>query len=235
MPIRFGLASSHPVYTVIPAECWEPQYQRVAGKTPAPNEAQGETLDVLRGYVDRINAAFDQLSSQLAAYKPDALIVVSDDQGEVFDPRTGMPSIAIYMGAEATGIDRIAYKLQGQEPPSEKTRLQGHPQLAQYLAEGLLEREFDLTCVRELTTDHGLGHGFMRTTPRLVPSLDVPVIPILLNCYYPPMPSAARCLKLGQALAELLEQRPERVAIYGSGGLSHDPGGPRAGWIDRPL
>lgn len=49
------------------------------------------------------------------------------------------------------------------------------------------------------------------------------------------MPSARECHELGQAIARALEDRPERVAIMASGGLSHDPRGPRAGWIDTPL
>ena len=49
------------------------------------------------------------------------------------------------------------------------------------------------------------------------------------------LPTARRCYDLGRTLREILDERPERVAIYGSGGLSHDPVGPRAGWIDQPL
>jgi protocatechuate 4,5-dioxygenase beta chain len=71
--------------------------------------------------------------------------------------------------------------------------------------------------------------------PRLTPGLDVPIIPIFVNEYYPPMPAASRCADLGVAIREVLRGRPERIAIYASGGLSHDPGGPRAGWVDEPL
>jgi Catalytic LigB subunit of aromatic ring-opening dioxygenase len=70
---------------------------------------------------------------------------------------------------------------------------------------------------------------------RLLPRLDVPIIPLYLNCYFPPLPTAARCWQLGEALARILATRKERVAIYASGGLSHDPVGPRAGWIDTPM
>jgi Catalytic LigB subunit of aromatic ring-opening dioxygenase len=56
-----------------------------------------------------------------------------------------------------------------------------------------------------------------------------------VNCYFPPMPSARKCYELGQTIVGALQDRPERVAIMASGGLSHNPRGPRAGWIDAPL
>jgi protocatechuate 4,5-dioxygenase beta chain len=71
--------------------------------------------------------------------------------------------------------------------------------------------------------------------PTLIPRLDIPIVPIFMNEYFPPLPTAERCYNLGRALAQVLAERSERVAIYASGGLSHDPSGPRAGWIDEPL
>ena len=68
-----------------------------------------------------------------------------------------------------------------------------------------------------------------------MPDLEIPVVIVFLNAYSPPLPSARRCYELGLAIRELLDERTERVAIYGSGGLSHDPNGPRAGWIDEPF
>ena len=60
-------------------------------------------------------------------------------------------------------------------------------------------------------------------------------MPVFTNAYHPPLPSAARCYAMGQALRDIFAKRPERIAVYGSGGLSHDPRGPRAGWVDEPL
>ena len=103
-----------------------------------------------------------------------------------------------------------------------------------------LERKgFDITQNKELKPlgrpKRGLGHAFTRPTMKVTPKLDVPIIPLHVNCYFPPMPSARKCYELGQAIAGALQDRPERVAIMASGGLSHDPRGPRAGWIDAPL
>ena len=62
-----------------------------------------------------------------------------------------------------------------------------------------------------------------------------PIIAFHVNCYFPPMPTARTCYELGRSIEHALKGRPERVAIMASGGLSHDPRGPRAGWIDTAL
>jgi protocatechuate 4,5-dioxygenase beta chain len=67
------------------------------------------------------------------------------------------------------------------------------------------------------------------------PELDIPLIVVLMNEYYPPLPSAERCAQLGEAIADILADRPERIAIYASGGLSHFPGMFNNGWLDQPL
>src|SRR5439155_10814694 len=101
------------------------------------------------------------------------------------------------------------------------------------------EEEFDVAMSREQQAlgprGRGLPHAFFRPVPLLTPKSDVPVVLIYENTYDPPSLSAGRCYRLGQALARLLRDDPRRIAIYGSGGLSHDPGGPRAGSIDKPL
>ena len=90
MPIGLGLASSHAPNMFAPAEKWAIRYsERTRGK-PQPGEAQHETIEVIQGYIERITAAFRELERQLAAYQPDALIMVGDDQGEVFDRLSGM-------------------------------------------------------------------------------------------------------------------------------------------------
>ena len=73
--------------------------------------------------------------------------------------------------------------------------------------------------------DVGVSHMVAHPIPTLVPDLDIPIIPLFLNEYYPPLPTAERCYDLGETIAEVMAERPERVAIYASGGLSHDPGG----------
>ena len=237
MPIGLGLASSHAPNMFAPAEKWAIRYsERTRGK-PQPGEAQHETIEIIQGYIERITAAFRELERQLAAYQPDALIMVGDDQGEVFDRLVGMPTIGLLLAEEAAGS--LGLEHLGESAPKEMVRLRGHPELAEFLAQGLIDHNFDITCMHKLQAtgrpERGLGHAFTRTAPKLMPDLNIPVVIIFLNCYYPPLPTARRCYDLGRTLREILDERPERVAIYGSGGLSHDPVGPRAGWIDQPL
>jgi hypothetical protein len=236
MPLGLGLASSHAPQMFAPAEAWEDPYRRaLAGKAESPQAAR-ETLEVIRGYVERIESAFRQLAAKLAEYRPEALVMIGDDQREVFDPSSNMPTIALHLGAEASGT--LGLEFLGLSAP-QPVRLRGHQVLAEFLAQRLMDRGFDVTCLRELKPvgrpERGLGHAFTRAPTKLMPDLEIPVVIVFLNAYYPPLPSARRCYDLGLAIRELLDERTERVAIYGSGGLSHDPTGPRAGWIDEPL
>lgn len=237
MPIGLGLASSHAPNMFVPPEKWNIRYDFLTRDVPQPPAAKDETLDVKRAYAARINQAFDELGRQVESYAPDAIIMVSDDQGEIFDQNACMPTIAIHVGESASGTLNLGFL--GAEAPTERINLKGCPDLAAYLASGLVQKNFDPAILHDLRPigkpEVGLSHGFTRTAPKLMPKLDIPVILIFLNCYFDPLPSARRCMDLGRALRELLADRPERVAIYGSGGLSHDPMGPRSGWVDEPL
>jgi protocatechuate 4,5-dioxygenase beta chain len=111
--------------------------------------------------------------------------------------------------------------------------------LALHLLKELNRRGFHVSESKELKPlgrpKRGIGHAFTRPVVKVTPALNVPIIPFHVNAYFPPMPSARTCYELGQSIARVLKDRPEKVAIMASGGLSHDPRGPRAGWIDTPL
>lgn len=235
MPIGLGLACSHAPNVFIPPEQWGVRHKAAIADVPQPLALQAETPEVCRAYGARIEAGFAALKARLDAYKPDALIMVSDDHGELFDRDGCMPTIGIFTGEWAEGNYRL--KLPG-DKTEEIVRLKTHRELAETIAKGLVDMDFDLAVSREFKpvgSPGGLGHGFTRPAPKLMPKLDIPVVMLMLNCYFDPLPTARRCLALGRALSELLGERKERIAIIGTGGLSHDPRGPRAGWIDEPL
>jgi protocatechuate 4,5-dioxygenase beta chain len=235
MPIGLGLACSHAPNVFIPPEQWSVRHKAAIADIPQPLALQAETPEVCRAYGQRIDAGFATLKARLDAYKPDALIMVSDDHGELFDRDGCMPSIGIFTGEWAEGNYRL--KLPGDKTEA-VVRLKTHTELAETIAKGLVDMDFDLAVSREFKpvgSPGGLGHGFTRPAPKLMPKLDIPVVMLMLNCYFEPLPTARRCLALGRALSELLAERKERIAIIGTGGLSHDPRGPRAGWIDEPL
>lgn len=237
--IGLGLASSHAPAMFCPAEAWPKVYAAIPEytKSSQPHTAKNETPEVIASYVKRIDANFEVLRKQIVEYEPDTIIFVGDDQDDMFS-RAVNPAICVFTGAEIWGSSTPFYM----EEEAEKSRihLPVHQELAKLILEGLLERDFDpanSSIMQPLGRhpERGTSHMIVYPAPRLIPKLDIPIIPIFLNAYYPPLPSARRCYRLGEALADILSKRPERVAIYGSGGLSHDPIGPRAGWIDEPL
>ena len=112
--------------------------------------------------------------------------------------------------------------------------------MSRHLLEGLIKRGFDVANVGKLRSarqpgPRRLAHGLSNLVPEVDPELRIPLVCVFLNEYFPPLPSAQRCAQLGAAIGQILSERPERIAIYASGGLSHFPGMFNAGWIDQPL
>src|SRR5262249_49480005 len=101
--------------------------------------AKLETPEVIQGYIERINAAFDRLRLLLQAYQPEALIVVGDDQGDMFDASNN-PTFAIYTGEELWGLDGTSYR-----PLAERHRrtFPCHAPLARHIHKGLIKKGFD--------------------------------------------------------------------------------------------
>jgi hypothetical protein len=184
----------------------------------------------------RIQNAFGTLREKLAAVRPDVLVIFGDDQKECFD-FDNFPSFAVYVGDEFAGYratrDAMARPPGGGEPeknPHTWATLKGHPGLAVDVLTGIMQRGFDPAFSMELPNlEKGMGHAFMRPAESLT-DMNIPVVPILVNCYYAPQPTAMRCYQLGHAVREAIEQSPLdlRVAVIGSGGMWHTPGMPDA-------
>jgi protocatechuate 4,5-dioxygenase beta chain len=109
----------------------------------------------------------------------------------------------------------------------------GHPDLASHIAQSVIQQDFDLTIVNELQVDHGLTvpMNLLFGSPDAWP---VKVIPFHVNVVQYPVPSGARCFALGQAIRRAIESydEPLKVQIWGTGGMSHQLQGPRAGLIN---
>jgi 2,3-dihydroxyphenylpropionate 1,2-dioxygenase len=95
-----------------------------------------------------------------------------------------------------------------------------HRPLVQALHRGLIADGFDLTYAQNVT----LGHAFATPLAYVHEGRNIPIVPMFVNVYVPPMPTPRRCAELGAAIAKIIESRPERVAILASGGMSHYPG-----------
>src|SRR6266550_8612688 len=230
--LGLGLAVSHAPSMFRSLEHWPLIHRVLTDGVPQPREIEKETPAVLQSYIDRINLGFEALKKQLEAFKPDVLLVVGDDQGEVFT-EANMPTYALFTCAEVHGSINIG--LIGEPEEENHVTLRCAADLALHLLGALKREGFDVSESKELKPlgrpKRGLGHAFTRPVVKVTPQLNVPVIPLHVNCYFAPMPPARQCYELGLTIAQALKARPERVAIMASGGLSHDPRGPRAGWI----
>lgn len=161
----------------------------------------------------------------IARTKPDVCIVVYNDHASCFSLEL-TPTFALGVAASYQPHD------EGYGPRPVPV-VKGAPELSWHLAESLILDEFDITIVSEMTVDHGL------TVPLSVlfgqpESWPCQVIPLCVNVIQYPPPTGRRCLKLGQAIRRAIEAYPAdvRVAVIGTGGLSHQLQGERAGLIN---
>jgi 3-O-methylgallate 3,4-dioxygenase len=99
-----------------------------------------------------------------------------------------------------------------------------HAGLATAIIQGLTARDFDITAMKSMEGNQYEGHAYSFIHRRFMPKQPIPIVPVILNTYYPPnQPSPRRCFELGAAILELIEAYPQniRVGILASGGLSH--------------
>ncbi len=173
-----------------------------------------DDVETNRAKAARIAAAFATLKTRLAAARADVLVVFGDDQLECFDFRN-YPAFAIYAGD----------KFHGALANGGSAGVPGHPQLASALLTGLMRRGFDPAFSLDMPKpDRGIGHAFLRPAESLT-DFTTPIVPVFLNCYYAPQPTALRCYQLGAAVGGIIAELPGdlRVAVVGSGGLWHTP------------
>jgi 2,3-dihydroxyphenylpropionate 1,2-dioxygenase len=156
----------------------------------------------------RVHAGYAEIRQLLGTVKPDVICIVAGDHIEGFF-LTAVPALAIYVGASVSGtFDRYRYTFDVHEP------------LARHILEASIERGFDLAYSQDLALDY----AFYVPLHFAVPEPRRPIVPLYVNVYLPPQPTAARCYAWGQSLRAILHARPERVALLASGGLSHFPG-----------
>jgi protocatechuate 4,5-dioxygenase beta chain len=236
--IGLGIATSHAPAVFCPAEVWPTVYQGIPDymRGSQPPTAPLETPEVVEQHVARIETVFQTLRSAVRAYAPDAIVYIGDDQGDMFN-ESNFPTFAVFTGEEVWGASKPRYI----DQPLEESHVTVpvHTDLANRILRGFVEHGFDPSNMGKMqplgNPAQGMSHMLIHPHPRLVPENDIPVVPIFINENFSPLPTARRCWDLGLALREILMDAPERVVLYASGGLSHDPRGPRAGWIDEPL
>lgn len=167
-----------------------------------------------------VAAGFDGLARWLGERRPDVVLVVGTDHMTRLST-DNMPAFLIAKGARHPAI----FWNETREFGIPQMELAGDREVGAHLLRDGLSRGFDLAFSDEIRLDH----AFVIPYTFLVPDGTIPVVPILTNCIAPPMPPAARFLRLGELLRESIERLPggRRVAIIASGHLSVEVGGPR--------
>lgn len=215
-----ALAMSHAPQLVLAPDQWGLLNTRSWDPLPIKPELESETMEAKWAKWKRCMAAVDQLRQKLEALAPDTIVVVGDDQHEnLLDDN--MPPFTVFIGAGVEASTSLRYLNQ---PKSEnRTRYRVDDPLAVAILEGLADQGFDPAYSRKTRYDGGLGHAFARPLKFLMPDARRAIVPIMVNTYYPPAPSAKRCVQFGQALARAILRFTEtrRVLVVGSGGLSH--------------
>jgi protocatechuate 4,5-dioxygenase beta chain len=162
--------------------------------------------------------------------KPDVVFLVYNDHATAFSLEL-IPTFAIGCAAEFNPADEGW-------GPRPVPRVIGHPELASHIAHSVIQDDFDLTIVNKMAVDHGLTVPLSLMCGQQDPvegAWPCPVIPFAVNVVQYPVPSGRRCYNLGKAIRKAVDSydEPLKVQIWGTGGMSHQLQGPRAGLINK--
>lgn len=177
-------------------------------------------------YWQKVFAGYDFSKQWLKENRPDVVFLVYNDHATAFSLEL-IPTFAIGTAAEFKPAD------EGWGPRPVPV-VKGHPQLASHIAQSVIQDDFDLTIVNRMDVDHGLTVPLSLMCGQ-VDEWPCPVIPFAVNVVQYPVPAGRRCFALGQAIRRAVESydEPLKVQIWGTGGMSHQLQGPRAGLINR--
>ena len=182
----------------------------------------------------RSQVALDRLAAALREASPDVLLVIGDDQEELYKAGN-LPALAIYYGQDIVMRPlgeilpnppqwmQAAFSGYGMETDN---RFQGAPEFARGLINRLMDLGVDIGVASSVPDPRvaAFGHAYGFVARRLLQDHPIPIVPLLLNTYYPPnVIRPRRCFEIGRMIARSIEQMPDRVrvAVIASGGLSH--------------
>ncbi|MFN5155153.1 MAG: class III extradiol dioxygenase subunit beta [Betaproteobacteria bacterium] len=176
-------------------------------------------------YWQKVFGGYEYSKQWLQANRPDVVFLVYNDHATAFSLDL-IPTFAIGTAAQYQPAD------EGWGPRPVPV-VKGHPELASHIAQSVIQDDFDLTIVNRMDVDHGLTVplSLMCGQPAEWPC---PVIPFAVNVVQYPVPSGRRCFNLGRAIRKAVESydEPLNVQVWGTGGMSHQLQGPRAGLIN---
>ena len=191
--------------------------------------AIGAALDLGKtheAYWDPVFKGYEFVKQWEKEQKPDVVVLVFNDHATAFSLEM-IPTFAIGTAAEYAPADEGW-------GPRPVPKVIGHPKLAAHIAQSVIQDDFDLTIVNRMDVDHGLTVPLSLVFGQ-VDAWPCPIIPFAVNVVQYPVPSGRRCFMLGRAIRKAIEtyDEPLNVQIWGTGGMSHQLQGPRAGLINR--
>ena len=201
----------------------------IAGVASSHIPAVGAALDLgktAEPYWQPVFAGYDRAKEWFKEVKPDAIILIYNDHASAFSLEM-IPTFAIGCAPTFAPAD------EGWGPRPVPT-VEGYPELAWHIAQSTILDEFDMTIINKMDVDHGLTVplSLMFGQPSAWPCR---VIPLAVNVVQYPPPTGNRCYQLGKAIRKAVESfgSNERIVIMGTGGMSHQLQGPRAGFINK--
>lgn len=200
-----------------------------AGVTTSHVPAIGAALDAGKSrdaYWNPVFSGYDFSKRWIEAARPDVVILIYNDHATAFS-LDFIPTFAIGCAESFNPAD------EGWGPRPVPV-VRGHPQFASHIAQAVIQQDFDLTIVNKMDVDHGLTVplSLLFGQPAAWPCR---VVPLAVNVVQYPPPSGQRCYALGRAIRRAVESFDAdlKVQIWGTGGMSHQLQGPRAGLINR--
>jgi len=188
----------------------------------------------LTGWFTRASEEYQRLALQataemrrrLESARPDVVVMFSNDHLLNW-PINNVPEYTVGIAEEHVGPADWFDEWLGME----KYRVPGHASLARFIVNEAGRRRLSLAWLREMEFDDGISVP----THYLNPDARFRLVPVTMNCTVPPIPTPARAYEVGSTLREVLRAYPgpERIAVVATGGLSHEPGGPRYFWVDE--
>ncbi len=239
--IVLGIGSSHSPQVSSPAEVWSlhAERDRLNPDTNYDERAKeiGHTLqnqlspELWQKKYELCNAAVEHLNQEIQKADPDILLIVGDDQEELFMNEC-KPAFGVFCGTE---LKDFPVKLEELHPSLRPVIWAWHTtdridtyqtdsSLGTHIIECMMLEGFDVAQSKTQLENRSIGHAYTFVKRRLLSNKSKPIVPIFVNCFYQPnQPTPKRCYEFGQALKRAIESWGEdkRIAVIASGGLSH--------------
>lgn len=243
--VVLGFGSSHAPQLRLSHEHWpemiqkdinDPRfnYQEVLARAKSHMEEE-LTAEVMKLRYESNHRAMGVLREKLEAAKPDVIVVIGDDQHEQYHSEN-MPMFSVYHGDALPIRERIrsgdpklaaAWANTTWNQTAVHAPVADHPAesgFANHLIHELVEEGFDIAVSDALREEVGVGHAFSFLYQYIMPELEIPVVPVTLNAFYPPnQPTPRRAFQLGEGVRNAIDSwaPDKKIAVMASGGLSH--------------